>query len=121
MYFPLFPAPLRLQLVLYSDEEVWAALQPLRAIPAFTDLLLTDPPAAPKRKRYKPAGDPLSQPQPSVPIKKVVGGKEPLPAVDKPGGANDPATPMVLMELGSQEQAEPVAETSAGVKPKAPS
>ena len=48
MYFPLFPVPPRLQLVLYSDEEVWAALQPLWAIPAFTDLLLTDPPAAPK-------------------------------------------------------------------------
>ena len=121
MYFPLFPAPPRLQLVLYSDKEVRAALQPLRAIPAFTDLLLTDPPAAPKQKRDEPAGDPLSQPQPDVPTKKVVGGKEPLPAVDKPGGASDPATPMVLMELGGQDQAEPVAETSVGAKPKAPS
>ena len=46
--FPLFSAPPRLQLILYSDEEVWAALEPLRAIPAFTQLLLTDPPAAPK-------------------------------------------------------------------------
>ena len=121
MYFPLFPAPPRLQLVLYSDEEVWAALQPLWAIPAFTDLLLTDPPAAPKRRRDKPAVDPLSQPQPDVPTKKVVGGKEPLSAVDKPGGASDPAAPMVLMELGGQRQVEPVAETSAGAKPKAPS
>ena len=117
MYFPLFPAPPRLHIVLYSDEEVRAALQPLRAIPAFTNLLLTDPPAAPKRKRDEPAGDPLSQPQPDIPTKKVVGGKEPLPAEDKPGGARDPAP----MELGGQEQAEPVAETSAGAKPKAPS
>ena len=60
MYFPLFPAPPRLQLVLYSNEEVRAALQPLWAIPAFTDLLLTDPPAAPKQKRDKPAGDPVA-------------------------------------------------------------
>ena len=98
MYFPLFPAPPRLQLVLYSDEEVRAALQPLRPIPAFTDLLLTDPPAAPKQKHVKPAGDPLSQPQPDVPTKKVVGGKEPLPAVNKPSRASDPATPRVPVE-----------------------
>ena len=108
-----------MQLVLYSDEEVRPALQPLRAIPAFTDLLLTDPPAAPKQKRDEPAGDPLSQPQPDVPTNKVVGGKEPLPAVGKPGGASDPATPMVPMELGGQEQAQPVAETGIGAKPKA--
>ena len=86
MYFPLFPAPPRLQLVLYSDEELRAALQPLWAIPAFTNLLLTDPPAAPKRKLDEPAGDPLLQPQPDVPTKKVVGGKEPLPVVDSPAG-----------------------------------
>ena len=85
-YFPLFPAAPRLQLVLYSDEEVRAALQPLRAIPTFTTLLLTDPPAAPKQKCDEPAGDPLLQSLPDVPAKKVVGGKEPLPAVNKPGG-----------------------------------
>ena len=119
--FPLFPAPLRLQLILYSNEEVRAALQPLRAIPAFTDLLLTDPPAAPKRKRDKPAGDPMSQPQPSAPAKKVVGGDKPLPAENKPGGASDPATPVVPMEIGGQEQAQPVAETGTAAKPKAPS
>ena len=78
--FALFPAPPRLQLILYSDEEVRAALKPLQAIPAFTDLLLTDPPATPKRKRDKPAGDPMPQPQPDVPAKRVEGGDEPLPA-----------------------------------------
>ena len=88
-----------------------AALQPLWAIPAFTDLLLTDPPAAPKRKRDKPAGDLTSQPQPSAPAKKVVGGDKPLPVEDKPSGASDPATPVVPMEIGGQEQARPVAET----------
>ena len=119
--FPLFPVPPRLQLILYSNEEVQAALQPLWAIPAFTDLLLTDPPAAPKRKHDKPAWDPTLQPQPSAPTKKVVGGDKPLPAEDKPGGASDPATPVVPMEIGGQEQAQPVAETGTGAKPKAPS
>ena len=108
-----------MQLILYSDEEVQAALKPLWAIPAFTDLLLTDPPAAPKRKRDEPAGDPKPQPQPDVPVKMVVGGDEPLPAEDKPVGASDPATPAVPMEIGGQEQAQSVAEISAGVKPKA--
>ena len=117
--FPLFPAPLLLQLILYSNEEVWAALQPLWAIPAFTDLLLTDPPAAPKRKCDKPAGDPTLQPQPSALAKKVVGGDKPLPAEDKPGRASDPATPVVSMEIGGQEQAQPVAETGTSAKPKA--
>ena len=110
-----------MQLILYSDEEVRAALEPLRAIPAFTDLLLTDPPATPKRKRGKPAGDPKLQPQPNVPIKMVVGGNEPVPAEDKPVGTSDPATPAVPMEIGGQEQAQPVAETGTGAKPKAPS
>ena len=73
-----------MQLIFYSDEEVQAALKPLRAIPAFTDLLLTDPPAAPKQKRGEPAGDPKPQPQPNVPTKMVVGGDEPVPAEDKP-------------------------------------
>ena len=113
--------PPRVQLILYSDEEVRAALKPLRAIPAFIDLLLTDPPAAPKQKHDKPAGDPKPQPQPDVPVKKVVGGDEPLPAEDKPVGASDPATPVVPMEIGSQEQAQPVAETGTSAKPKAPS
>ena len=119
--FLLFPAPLRLQLILYSDEEVRVALEPLWAIPAFTDLLLTDPPDAPKRKRDKPTGDPKPQPQPDVPAKKVVVGDEPLPAEDKPVRTSYPATPVVPMEIGSQEQVPPVAETGAGAKPTAPS
>ena len=119
--FPLFPAPPWLQLILYSDEEVRAALQPLLAIPAFTDILLTDPPAAPKQKHDKPAGDPTWQPQCSAPAKKVVGGDKPLPVEDKPGRASDPATPVVPMEIGSQEQVQPVAETRTGAKPKASS
>ena len=119
--FPLFPAPPRLQLILYSDEEVRAALELLWTIPAFTDLLLTDPPAAPKRKRDEQAGDLMSQPQPSAPAKKMVAGEKPLAAEDKPGGASDPATPVVPMEIGGQEQAQPVAETGTGAKPKAPS
>ena len=110
-----------MQLILYSDEEVRAALKPLQAIPAFTDLLLTDPPATPKQKCDEPAGDPKLQTQPDVPIKMVVGGDEPLPAEDKPIGTSDPATPAVPMEIGSQEQAQSVAEISAGAKPKAPS
>ena len=110
-----------MQLILYSDEEVRAALEPLRAIPAFTDLLLTDPPATPKRKCDELAGDPKSQPQPTVPVKMVVGGDEPLPGEDKPIGTSDPTTPAVPMEIGSQEQAQPVAEISTAAKPKAPS
>ena len=119
--FPLFPAPPRLQLILYSDEEVRAALEPLWAIPTFTDLLLTDPPATPKRKHDEPAGDPKSQPQPNVPVKMVVGGDALLPAEDKPVGTSDPSTPVVPMEIGGQEEAQPAAEIGTGVKPKAPS
>ena len=110
-----------MQLILYSDKEVRAALEPLRAIPAFTDLLLTDPPAAPKRKHGEPAGDPKPQPQPNVPAQMVVGGDEPVPAEDKPIGTSDPTTPAMLMEIGSLERVQPVAETSTGAKPKAPS
>ena len=110
-----------MQLILYSDEEVRAALEPMRTIPAFTNLLLTDPPATPKRKHDKPAGDPKSQPQPNVPVKMVVGCDEPLPAEDKPIGTSDPTTPAVLMEIGGQEQAQPVAEIGTSAKPKAPS
>ena len=97
--FPLFSAPLRLQLILYSDEEVQAALEPLRAIPAFTQLLLTDPPAAPKRKGDKPAGE------------------------DKPVGASGdkPTVPIETGKDQDQEQVQPVADTGIGVKPKAPS
>ena len=51
----------------------------------------------------------------------VVGGDEPVPAEDKPIGTSDPATPAVPMEIGSPEQAQPVAETGTGAKPKAPS
>ena len=96
-----------------------AALKPLWAIPAFTDLLLTDPPAAPKRKCDEPVGDPKSQPQPNVPIKMVVGGDAPLPAEDKPVGTSDPSTPVVPMEIGSQEEAQPAAEIGTSAKPKA--
>ena len=71
--------------------------------------------------RDEQGGDLKLQPQPDVPIKMVVGGDEPLPAEDKPVGASDPATPAVPMEIGSQKQAQSVAEISAGVKPKAPS
>ena len=51
----------------------------------------------------------------------VVGGDEPVPAEGKPARTSDPATPAVLMEIGGQEQAQPVAETGTGAKPKAPS
>ena len=94
--------PTRVQLILYSNEEVRVALEPLQAIPAFTDLLLTDPPAAPKRKCGKPAGDPKLQSQANVPVKMVVGGDEPVPAEDKPAGTSDPVTPAVPMEIGGQ-------------------
>ena len=108
-----------MQLILYSNEEVRATLEPLWAIPAFTDLLLTDPPAAPKQKHGEPAGD--LKPQPKVPVKMVVGGDEPVPVEDKPAGTSDPATPVVPMEIGSQEQAQPVVEAGTGAKPKVPS
>ena len=45
----------------------------------------------------------------------------PLLAEDKLVGTSDPATPAVPMEIGGQEQAQPVAETGIGAKPKAPS
>ena len=63
----------------------------------------------------------MPQPQSSVPVKMVVVGDEPVSAGNKPVGTSDPATPAVPMEIGGQEQAQPVAETGTGVKPKAPS
>ena len=51
----------------------------------------------------------------------VVAGDEPVSAENKPVGTSDPAIPVVLMEIGSQEQAQPVAETGTSAKPKAPS
>ena len=101
-----------------------AALEPLRAIPVFTQLLLTDPPASPKQQRDKPAGDPTSQSQPDVPAEKVTGGDAASPMEDKPIGASDPATPVVPIETGKghdQEQVQPVAVTGISAKPKAPS
>ena len=122
--FPLFSAPPRLQLILYSDEEVRAALEPLRAIPVFTQLLLTDPPAAPKRKRDKPAGDPILQSQPDVPSEKVPGGAAPSSVEDEPVRAIDPATsttPIKIAKGHDPEQVHPSAVTGIGAKPKAPS
>ena len=119
--FHLLPAPSRLQLILYSDEEVRAALEPLRTIPAFTQLLLTDPPAAPKQKCDKPAGDPMSQSQPDVPAEKVTGGDAKSPMEDKPVRASDPATPTVPIETGKDHDKEQAHDTGIGAKPKAPS
>ena len=34
--------------MLYTDEEVRAALEPLRAIPAYMEVLTIDPPEPPK-------------------------------------------------------------------------
>ena len=66
----------------------------------------------------------MSQSQPDVPAENVTGGDAPSPVEDKPVGASDPATPAVLIETGKdhdQEQAQPVAVTGIGAKPKAPS
>ena len=63
----------------------------------------------------------MSQPQPDIPTKKVVGGEEPLLSEDKPVWASDPATPVVQMEMGGQEQVQSAAETGTSAKPKAPS
>lgn len=90
-------------------------MEPLRTIPAFTELLLTDPPAAPKRKRAEPTGEPQPQPQPQ-PEK----GKAATPSssqAEVPSKAGDPPIPDVLMEVGSSEQAKGSAETG-GAKPK---
>ena len=122
--FHLFSAPPWLQLILYSDEEVWAALEPLPTIPAFTLLLLIDPPATAKQKCDKPAGDPMSQSQPNVPAEKVTGGDAPSSVEDKPVRASDPATSMTPIETvkgHDLEQAHPAAVTGIGAQPKAPS
>ena len=49
-------------MVLYTNEEVRAALEPLRAIPAYTEILTIDPPEPPKRKPDKPGEEPLPKP-----------------------------------------------------------
>ena len=58
MKFHLISVPPRLQLILYTDEEVWAALEPLQAIPAYTEVLTIDPPEPPKRKPDEPGEEP---------------------------------------------------------------
>ena len=63
----------------------------------------------------------MPQAQPGIPAKKEVGSDKPLPAEYKPIGASDPATPVVPVEIGSQEQVQPVAEAGTAAKPKAPS
>ena len=63
----------------------------------------------------------MPQPQPNVPTEKVVGVMRHYSWRTSSIGASDPATPVVPMEIGGQEQAQPVAETGIGAKPKAPS
>ena len=113
--FPLFPAPPRVALTLYSDEEVRAALEPLRTIPAFTELLLTDPPAAPKQKRTEASEDP--QPQPDQPARKETGVSELSAAETKPTGSGILPTPVAPVEKGGQE-ADKGSASSSGTKPK---
>ena len=113
--FPLFPAPPRVALTLNSDEEVRAALEPLRTIPAFTELLLTDPPAAPKQKRTEASEDP--QPQPEQPVGKATGGSE-LPAAEtKPTGSDILPAPATPLEEVVQE-ADKGSASGSGAKPK---
>ena len=91
---------------------MWAALEPLRAIPAFTELLLTDLPAAPKRKLTEASTDP--QPQPDQPAKKDTGGSDSSAAETKPTGSGIPPVPL---EKGVQEVEKDTA-SSSGAKPK---
>ena len=78
--FYLLSAPPRLQLILYTDDEVRATLEPLRNIPAFTELLTVDPPAPPKRKHQEKEEGSKSQPQPkpkAEPEQELGGAKVP--------------------------------------------
>ena len=109
----MLPAPPRVSLTLYSAEEVWAALEPLRAIPAFTELLLTDPPAAPKRQCMEPTGEPQPQPQPEKEKDAALSSSQ----AEVPSKSSDPPIPGVPMEEGSPEQSKGSAETG-GAKPK---
>ena len=73
--------------MLYTDEEVWAALELLRAIPAYTEVLTIDPPEPPKRKPDKPGEELIPKPVSDV---TTSGAKPKIPA-KKPKGSPKPA------------------------------
>ena len=92
-----------------------AALDPLRTIPAFTELLLTDPPAAPKWKRTEASEDPQSQP--GQPTTKETGGSDVSVAEAKPTRSGALPTPVEPLEKGGPEAVKEPASDS-GAKPK---
>ena len=93
MIFDLIQALPQLQLVLYTDEEVWAALEPLCTIPAYTEVLNIEPPEPPKRKRDTSVQDPMSKPAADM-VKEEEEDKD-----VKPGSSDAPTTASLLPSL----------------------
>ena len=127
MEFYLISAPPRLQLILYTDEEVWAALEPLRAIPAYKEVLTIDPSEPPKRKPAGPAEDPPPKPTSDVMTESerevklelvdTAGAKPKIPA-RKPKGSPKQAKPTVKL-LGKLPWPRPTL-TAASLLPPLP-
>ena len=115
----------RLQLILCTDEEVRAALEPLRAILAYTEVLTIDPPEPPKRKPDEPGEEPIPKP-----VSKSKEGKDVKPdPTDTPGakpkiparkvkGSPKHAKPMVKL-LSKPPQPHPML-TAASLLPPLP-
>ena len=94
--------------MLYTDEEVRAALEPLQAIPAYTEVLTTDPAEPPKRKPDKPGGEPTPKPVSDVTTESEEGkdmkpeptntsGAKPKIPAKKPKGSPKPVKSMVKL------------------------
>ena len=119
--FDLFSAPPRLELILYTNDKVRAALEPIRNIPAFTELLMVDPPAPPKRKCQEKEEGSKSQSQPE-PKAEPEPEQEPGGAMVLPRPEKQSEEKMEVAE-GDQGVADSKSGTtdSSGAKPKVPS
>ena len=108
MKFYLISVLLRLQLVLYTEEEVQSALELLQAIPAYTEVLTIDPPDPLKRKPDEPGKEAMPKPVFYVTMDSEEGkdvkpeptdtsGVKPKIQVKKPKGSLKRATLMVKL------------------------
>ena len=115
--------------MLYTDEEVRAALEPLRAIPAYMEVLTIDPPEPPKRKPDKPGEEPTPKPvsdmtteskegQDAKPDSTNTSGAKPKIPAKKPKGSLKPAK-LTLKLLSKPPRPHPT-PTAASLLPPLP-
>ena len=104
---------------MYTDDEVQAALEPLRNIPAFTELLTVDPPAPLKRKHQEKEEGSKSQPQPELKAEpdQELGGAVVLP---RPEEQSEEKKEIAEGDQGAADSKSGMADSSSA-KPKVPS